>query len=138
MRAVFKCTFGAYRQVNYWDINYKCTPVFDVDDNIVGYGQWLPDDILEREKSYCFSEGESHNQLTLTDPSEILNMRKWIRKRADRDFVEVSCDAEAEHITEATKPVKSEPVEAPKCSEGNSPEEYTEWDLKFSNILRNS
>ena len=36
--------------------------------------------------SYIFQEGEEHNQLTLTDPVEIENMRKYIKDRKD-DFI---------------------------------------------------
>ncbi len=142
MRAVFACMGGAYRQVGYWDVNgvspvrgaskdeeleiYKAT-------HTVGVTVMLPDTVTDRARVYLFSEGKDHNQLTLTDAREIYNMRKWIQSRGDRnnDFIELSCDEEAEHITEA---VFREPVAVPKEPEDN--EGYTDWDLEYSNLLR--
>lgn len=146
MRAVFMCTEGAYRQVGYWDVNgvspvrgrsysdeeleiYK-TPHY------VGDMVTLPNTETARGKFYLFSEGKNHNQLTLTDAKEIYNMRKWIQRRGSNntDFVELSCDEEAEHITEA---YFMEPVEVPKepVRATEPQEELTDWDLKLSKEL---
>lgn len=145
MRAVFKCIAGAYWQLGYWEVN-GVTPVYgkSIDEelavyratHIVGNEIKLPELEEERAKFYLFSEGKNHNQLTLTDAKEIYNMRKWIQCR-DTDFIEVSCDEEAEHITEALfiKAVEvhtEEPVKATKPQE-----EYTEWDTKYSRMLKN-
>ncbi len=145
MRAVFMCTDGAYRQVGYWDVN-MVTPVYgrsysDVLEvyytpHFVGTTVVLPNTETARGKVYLFSEGKNHNQLTLTDAKEIYNMRKWIQRRGrnNTNFVEVSCDEEAEHITEAyfMEPVvHKEPVKATEPQE-----EPTEWDLKYSSMIR--
>lgn len=144
MRAVFRCIAGAYRQVGYWDVN-ATMPIYGTsyDEELVEYKRThisgikvnLPDTVTERARLYLFSEGKNHNQLTLTDPKEIYNMRKWLQSHAE-EFIEVSCDEEAEHITEAvfkrteafTAPIK---VELPKA-----PKEATEWDNKYTKILR--
>lgn len=145
MRAIFQCMAGAYMQVGYWDVN-GVTPVKGASNeedlavyrapHIVGFYIALPKLEQERNKFYLFSEGKNHNQLTLTDAKEIYSMRKWIQSR-NADFVEVSCDEEAEHITEDLfiKPVEvhtEEPVKATKPQE-----EYTEWDTKYSKMLKN-
>ena len=39
-------------------------------------GKYVPP---TEDKSYCFSEGENHNLLTLTDPVEIAGMRKFLK-----------------------------------------------------------
>lgn len=143
MRAVFICTDGAYRQVGYWDVN-GASPVYgraygeELGDykprQFVGIEIKFPDSETERNRFYHFYEGKNHNQLTLTDAKEIYNMRKWIQSRR-KAFVELSCDEEAEHITEA---VFMEPVEVsgePKRAT-EPQEEPTEWDLKYSSMLR--
>ena len=146
MRAVFMCTEGAYRQVGYWDVN-GASPIYSASydeeldvyktPHIVGATVMLPDTETARGKSYLFSEGKDHNQLTLTDAREIYNMRKWIQSRGslNTEYVEVSCDEEAEHITEAIfrEPVvvPKEPVKAREPQEG-----YTDWDIQYSGMLR--
>lgn len=152
MRAVFRCIAGAYRQVGYWDVN-AVVPIYGTSydeelvenkrTHIIGTKVNLPDTETERLRLYLFSEGENHNQLTLTDPKEIYNMRKWLQSHTE-DFVEVSCDEEAEHITEAvfkcteafTAPVEVEPHKAPKEAT-EAQEEPTEWDNKYAKLLRN-
>lgn len=144
MRAIFQCMAGAYWQLGYWDVN-GVAPVYGKSNeeelavhrstHIVGNEIKLPELEQERMKFYLFSEGKNHNQLTLTDAKEIYSMRKWIQSR-NADFVEVSCDEEAEHITEDLfiKPVEvhtEEPVKATKPQE-----EYTEWDLKLLKKMR--
>lgn len=147
MRAVFMCTEGAYRQVGYWDVN-AVTPVYGRSysgeelavhraSRIVGYTVNYPLTEPEMSMVYRFDEGKKHNQLTLTDAKEIYNMRKWIQRRGscNATYVEVSCDEEAEHITEA---VFMEPVEVPKepVRAVEPEEELTDWDLKLSKELR--
>ncbi len=146
MRAVFMCTEGAYRKVGYWDVN-AVTPVYgraygeELRDYIprmfVGIEIKLPESETERNRFYHFNEGKNHNQLTLTDAKEIYNMRKWIQRRGscNATYVEVSCDEEAEHITEA---YFMEPVEVPKepVKAVEPEEELTDWDLKLSKELR--
>jgi len=146
MRAVFMCTEGAYRQVGYWDVN-GASPVYSASyaeeleiyktPHFVGATVVLPNTETARGKFYLFSEGKDHNQLILTDAKEIYNMRKWIQSRGSNntDFVELSCDEEAEHITEA---YFMDPVEVPKepVRATEPQEEPTEWDLKYSSMLR--
>lgn len=151
MRAVFRCIAGAYRQVGYWDVN-ATVPIYGTSygeelvehkrTHISGIKVNLPDTVTERARLYLFSEGKNHNQLTLTDPKEIYNMRKWLQSHAE-DFIEVSCDEEAEHITEAvfkrteafTAPIKVELPKVPKEAT-ETQEEPTEWDDKYTKILR--
>jgi len=147
MRAVFMCTEGAYRQVGYWDVN-AVTPVYGRSysgeelavhraSRIVGYTVDYPLTEPEMGKIYLFNEGKNHNQLTLTDAKEIYNMRKWIQRRGstNTNFVEVSCDEEAEHITEE---MFREPVVVPKEPVGATEpqEELTDFDLKLLKELR--
>lgn len=39
----------------------------------------------QRLEFYLFSEGANHNQITLTDSTEIKNMRAYIERRHDKD-----------------------------------------------------
>lgn len=83
---------------------------------------------------YTFSEGEKHNQLTLTDPIEIRCMRAYIKRRGkDDDLIrEILFDGdEAELEVREPMEVSKEPVKATEPQE-----EPTEWDLKYSNMLR--
>ena len=49
-------------------------------------GTYIESDYYSGINMYCFSEGEKHNRLTLTEDSEIENMRAYIKSRAD-DFI---------------------------------------------------
>ena len=42
---------------------------------------------------YFFCSGEDHNQLTLTDPEDIIRVRERIKN--DPDYTEISCNDEA-------------------------------------------
>lgn len=135
----------------YWDVN-ATVHIYGTsyDEELVEYKRThisgskvnLPDTVTDRARLYLFSEGKNHNQLTLTDPKEIYNMRKWLQSHAE-DFIEVFCDEEAEHITEAVfkrteafiAPVKVELPKAPK-EDTEAQEEPTEWDDKYTKILR--
>lgn len=83
MRAVYQST-QAYLQLSKGDVN-RNIPVmgqtvikgkYYETGKIVGYT--VPDQELD---FYLFNEGEKHNQLTLTDPTEIQNMRDYIKRR---------------------------------------------------------
>ena len=66
MRAIFQSNKPNMR-VNYKEVNIYA-PVVD--------GVAIE---LNRLQEYVFSEGKDHNQLTLTDPTEIENMRIYIK-----------------------------------------------------------
>lgn len=42
---------------------------------------------------YFFCEGADNNQITLTDPEDIIRVREWIAN--DPDYTEISCNDEA-------------------------------------------
>jgi hypothetical protein len=45
---------------------------------------------------YFFCEGADHNQITLTDPEDIIRVRERIAN--DPDYTEISCNAEAKAL----------------------------------------
>lgn len=149
MEAVFACMGGSYRQLGYWDVNgviltyskgngeelgaYRASRIVGQDVDYKGLEQ-------ERVRFYHFYEGERHNQLTLTDPREILNMRKWLQRRGNaqgqEEYIEVSCDEEAEKLTEADL-VKEEPVEVKQEEPVKKrTEDYDDWDIRLSGMMR--
>ncbi len=143
MKAVFKWKNGAYKQVDWWEVNNSKPYLSDPDKkgkrSVVGIAFDLPETLPERVKFYLFSEGVKHNELTITDPREILNMRAWLDRRSkdpDNEIItEIYCDEEAKELTEDSlkgeEPVKSapEPEEAPK------ERDTSDWDRKYSQML---
>ena len=94
---------------------------------------------------YYFCEGEAHNQLTLYDGIRILRLREWIADHPE--YVEVSCDKEAEMLGGGAK----EPIEKSvgidkhaqhkaelmrKYGGDDTDTEYSEWDRKLSQMLK--
>lgn len=59
-------------------------------------------------------------------------MRKWLQSR-DTDFIEVSCDEEAEHITKDMLKRVEEPI---KATEPQEEDRRTDWDTKYAKMLR--
>ena len=122
MRAVYESRIP-YAQVGYWDVNAvaKVLSMSTADKQgvyrageIVGDKINLPEDESQRNRSYCFMQGNKHNQLILEDPKEIQNMRAWVKchqSLEDWYFKEVYYEADpVEEIPE--EPEQEEPVEA--------------------------
>ena len=154
MRAVYEST-QPYLQIGFFDVNYTI-PVYSeakitkngviVAPEEVGTIVNLPESELERNRSYLFSEGEHKNQLTLTDPREILNMRAFIRSRdqikeiyCERDPVEeLSKLVEAEEYEEDLSEEFEEDFEEYEDDELEDPEDepsYSEWDEQMARRL---
>lgn len=146
MRAVYESD-KPYTQIGYWDVN-ATVPAYSeakitkngiiMDPQIVGSKVNLPDSIMERARFYIFSEGEHKNQLTLTDPREILNMRAFIRSKDQ--IKEIYC--EGDPVEELSKLVEAEEYEEDLSEEYEEDFEeyeddtYNEWDEKMAERLK--
>lgn len=148
MRAVYEST-QPYLQVGYWDVN-ATVPAYSeakitkngiiMDPKIVGSKVNLPDSVMERARVYLFSEGLAHNQLTLTDPREILNMRSFI---SGMDQIkELYCEGDPVEELRAMEEDLSEEFEEDfeeyEDDELEDPEDdpyYSEWDEQMAKRL---
>lgn len=148
MRAVYESD-KPYTQIGYWDTN-STVPVHSeakltkngiiMDPQIVGSKVNLPDSITEQARFYIFSEGEHKNQLTLTDPREILNMRSFI---SGRDQIkEIYCEGnlieELIAMEEDLSEEFEEDFEEYEDDELEDPEDdpyYSEWDEQMARRL---
>lgn len=143
MKAVYKSA-KPYLQIGYWEVNAR-VPVYCgervlesgviIPPERVGTGVILPDSELERNRSYLFSEGEKHNQLTLTDPKEILNMREYIRGL--EQFTEVFCEGDPVEELSNMDPVENELSEELEDDlEDPENDTYNDWDEKMAERLK--
>lgn len=84
---------------------------------------------------YCFCEGADRNQITLTDPEDIIRVREWIAN--DPDYTEISCNDEARMLGAGlSKPVggrdHSKHIEELKRKYGGDEDpEYSDLDRKL-------
>ena len=142
MRAVYE-SIQPYLQVGYWDVN-ATVPAYSeakttkngiiMEPQIVGSKVNLPDSVMERARAYLFSEGLAHNQLTLTDPREILNMRSFISGMDQ--ITELYCEGDpVEELRFTTEPMQEDLSEE---DEQEDPEDdrYNEWDEKMVERLK--
>lgn len=89
---------------------------------------------------YFFCEGADHNQITLTDPEDIIRVRERIAN--DPDYTEISCNDEARMLGAGfSKPVggrdHSKHIEELKRKYGGDEEhEYSDWDRDLIAKLR--
>lgn len=89
---------------------------------------------------YCFCEGAEHNQISLTDPEDIIRVRERIAN--DPDYTEISCNDEARMLGAGfSKPVggrdHSKHIEELKRKYGGDEEhEYSDWDRDLIAKLR--
>jgi hypothetical protein len=142
MRAVFRAP-NPYHQLGFDEVNNR-EPVLSegyyksadggkkifVQGHIVGVSVRHSLD----PQMYIFSEGEDHNELTLTEPIEILNMRDWLKAR--KDFIEVSCDKEAESLTDADIATVNEASLPIEPLVDRAEDELSDWDYRLSELLR--
>ena len=146
MRAVYQST-QAYLSLSYYDVN-NYTPImsdgyFDkqgIYHNPYVLGSCVEVAVGHNIKSYTFTEGENHNQLTLTDPTEIRNMRAYIKRRGGGEnklieeilFEGDEADLEGKIPVEVVK--QEEPVKRTLVKKNTDYEELSDWDKK---LLRN-
>lgn len=89
---------------------------------------------------YFFCEGADHNQISLTDPEDIIRVRERIAN--DPDYIEISCNDEARMLGAGfSKPVggrdHSKHIEELKRKYGGDEEhEYSDWDRDLIAKLR--
>lgn len=89
---------------------------------------------------YRFCNGADHNQITLTDTTNILRLRDWITRHPE--FVEVSCDKEAEMLGGGVEEPVGDDRHAKHKEElmrkygGDEEQDYSEWDKTLSKLLR--
>lgn len=140
-KVVFEST-QPYLQVGYWDVNATVPAYSEVkttkngiimDPQIVGSKVNLPDSITEQARFYIFSEGEHKNQLTLTDPREILNMRSFI---SGRDQIkELYCKGDPVEELRAMEEDLSEEYEDDEMEDPEDDPYYSEWDEQMAKRL---
>lgn len=89
---------------------------------------------------YFFCEGADNNQISLTDPEDIIRVRERIAN--DPDYTEISCNDEARMLGAGfSKPVggrdHSKHIEELKRKYGGDEEhEYSDWDRDLIAKLR--
>lgn len=94
---------------------------------------------------YWFSVGKNFNEITLTEAGDILRMREYIMTHPE--YVEVSCDKEAEMLGGGVEELIEEPVGTDRHAQhkaelirkygGDDTDiEYSEWDRKLSQMLK--
>lgn len=89
---------------------------------------------------YFFCNGEDHNQLTLTDPADIIRVRERIAN--DPDYIEISCNDEARMLGGGSnEPVvgrdHSKHIEELKRKYGGDEDpEYSYWDRELIAKIR--
>ena len=89
---------------------------------------------------YFFCEGADHNEITLTDPADIIRVRERIANNPD--YTEISCDDEAKALGGGSgEPVggrdHSKHIEELKRKYGGDEEhEYSDWDRDLIAKLR--
>lgn len=89
---------------------------------------------------YLFCHGEDHNQLTLTDPEDIIRVRERIAN--DPNYTEISCNDEARMLGGVSnEPVggrdHSKHIEELKRKYGGDEEhEYSDWDRELIAKIR--
>lgn len=89
---------------------------------------------------YFFCEGADHNQITLTDPEDIIRVRERIAN--DPDYTEISCNDEARMLgCGSNEPVggrdHSKHIEELKRKYGGDEEhEYSDWDRELIAKIR--
>lgn len=89
---------------------------------------------------YFFCEGADHNQISLTDPEDIIRVRERIAN--DPDYIEISCNDEARMLgCGSNEPVggrdHSKHIEELKRKYGGDEEhEYSDWDRELIAKIR--
>lgn len=89
---------------------------------------------------YFFCEGADHNQISLTDPEDIIRVRERIAN--DPDYIEISCNDEARMLGAGfSKPVggrdHAKHIEELKRKYGGDEEpEYSEWDRSLISKIK--
>ena len=140
MKAVYESNQSFY-QLSYGEVN-RYTPVMGVSfddakrkykDNYhqVGYAIKEPSQ-KNRLEFYQFCKGENHNQLILTDPREIRNMRDYIERRHDNFITEVSFEGNEADLEDPVESILEATEEKPKkYEEGLQYEELSAWDREM-------
>ena len=94
----------------------------------------------ETHYRYFFCDGKDHNQITLTDPEDIIRVRERIKN--DPDYTEIACNDEARMLGGGSnEPVggrdHSKHIEELKRKYGGDEEhEYSDWDRELIAKIR--
>lgn len=145
MRAVYQST-QAYLSLSYYDVNNYSPAMSDGyydkkglyhNPHVVGSYVKIPTTEI---KLYSFREGEKHNQLTLTDPTEIRNMRAYIKRRGalNATICEILFDGDEAELEECVVNMEqADPVKRSAVVKGTEQEDLSDWDKKIlSNMVR--
>lgn len=140
MRAVYQSS-QAYLHLSYGEVNRRVSVLgcsydevnkrYRNDPHYVG-DLILGDDALSQlsKQSYIFCGGKEHNQITLTDPTEIRNMRAYIKRRADNLISEVLFEGDEAELEDPVSEIKAEKPNR-ETAKADTYDELSEWDKKL-------
>ena len=140
MRAVYQSS-QAYLHLSYGEVNRRVSVLgcsydevnkrYRNDPHYVG-DLILGDDALSQisKQSYIFCGGKEYNQITLTDPTEIRNMRAYIKRRADNLISEVLFEGDEAELEEPVSEIKAEKPNR-ETAKADTYDELSEWDKKL-------
>ena len=138
MKAIYQSK-TAYLQLSKGDVN-RCSPVMGqtiVKGKYIETGKKVGTVVADGVKLdfYVFKEGADHNQLTLTDPTEIKNMRAYIERRHDTYITEVLFEGNEADLEEPVQELKKLPVKRASVSNGLEYDELSDWDKKMLSMV---
>lgn len=135
-----EATFRSSTPRSYLNITYPVYAEVNSSIELKANGKGKQELIGTTTAVYFFCEGADHNQITLTDPEDIIRVRERIAN--DPDYTEISCNDEAGMLgAEFSKPVggrdHSKRIEELKRKYGGDEEhEYSDWDRDLIAKLR--
>lgn len=130
-----EATFRSSTPRSYLNITYPVYAEVNRSIELKANGKGKQELIGTTTAVYFFCEGADHNQITLTDPEDIIRVRERIA--SDPDYIEISCNDEARMLGAGfSKPVggrdHSKHIEELKRKYGGDKEhEYSDFDRKL-------
>lgn len=135
-----EATFRSSTPHSYLNITYPVYAEVNSSIELKANGKGKQELIGTTTAVYFFCEGAEHNQISLTDPEDIIRVRERIAN--DPDYTEISCNDEARMLGAGfSKPVggrdHSKHIEELKRKYGGDEEhEYSDWDRDLIAKLR--
>lgn len=135
-----EATFRSSTPRSYLNITYPVYAEVNSSIELKANGKGKQELIGTTTAVYFFCEGAEHNQISLTDPEDIIRVRERIAN--DPDYTEISCNDEARMLGAGfSKPVGgrdySKHIEELKRKYGGDEEhEYSDWDRDLIAKLR--
>lgn len=135
-----EATFRSSTPRSYLNITYSVYAEVNSSIELKANGKGKQELIGTTTAVYFFCEGAEHNQISLTDPEDIIRVRERIAN--DPDYTEISCNDEARMLGAGfSKPVggrdHSKHIEELKRKYGGDEEhEYSDWDRELIAKIR--